>query len=120
MREMVELLVLDLVEQELVTDQMVLTIGYDIENLTDPKRRQSYRGEIATDSYGRSVPKQTHGSISLGRYTSSTKLIMKAVMELFDRIADENLLVRRINLAANRVTPEAVIQETKSPEQLTL
>lgn len=120
MREMVELLVLDLVEQELVTDQMVLTIGYDIENLTDPKRRQSYRGEITTDSYGRAIPKQAHGSINLGRHTSSTKLIMKSVMELFDRIADENLLVRRINLTANRVTSEAAIQETKSPEQLSL
>ena len=119
-REMTDLLVLDLVDKGLVTDQLVLTIGYDIENLTDPKRRQSYRGEITTDSYGRAIPKQAHGSINLGRHTSSTKLIMKSVMELFDRIADENLLVRRINLTANRVTPEAVIQETKSPEQLSL
>ena len=119
-REMAELLVLDLVEQELLTDQMVLTVGYDIENLADADRRQSYLGAIATDSYGRSIPKQAHGSLNLGRYTSSTKLIVKAVMELFDRIVDKHLLVRRANLVANHVVDEAVIQEAGSPAQLDL
>ena len=119
-REMTELLVLDLVEKELLTDQMVLTVGYDIENLTDTKIRQSYRGTIATDNYGRSVPKQAHGSINLGRHTSSTKLISKAVLELFDRIVDENLLVRRVNLAANHVIDETSIEEADRPEQLNL
>ncbi len=119
-REMTELLVLDLVEKELVTDQMVLTIGYDIENLSDPKRRQSYHGPITTDSYGRSIPKQAHGSINLDRHTSSTKLILQAVMELFDRIVDEDLLVRRVNLAANHVLNVATVRDTRSFKQLDL
>ena len=119
-REMAELLVLELVEKELLTDQMVLTIGYDIENLTDTKRRQAYLGEITTDRYGRSIPKQAHGSINLDRHTSSTKLIVKAVVELFDRIVDEKLLVRRANLVANHVVDEAAVREAGSPEQLDL
>ena len=119
-KEMTELLVLDLVEQELVTNQMVLTIGYDIENLADPKRRQSYQGGITTDRYGRSIPKQAHGSINLNQRTSSTKLIMKAVMELFDRIVDENLLIRRVNLTANHLIHEASIQKSECHEQINL
>lgn len=119
-REMTELLVLDLVEKELLTDQMVLTVGYDIENLTDTKRRQAYLGAITTDRYGRSIPKQTHGSINLNRYTSSTKLILKAVMELFDRIVDETLLIRRVNLTANNVVCETTIKGGGGPEQLDL
>ncbi len=119
-REMTELLVLDLVGQELVTNQMVLTIGYDIENLADSARRQSYQGEITTDRYGRSIPKQAHGSINLNQHTSSTMLIMEAVMELFDRIADKSLLVRRVNLTANQVIHEAGIQKTECQEQISL
>ena len=119
-REMTEQLVLELVEKELLTDQMVLTIGYDIENLTDTKRRQAYLGAITADRYGRSIPKQAHGSINLGRHISSTKLIVKAVMELFDSIVDENLLVRRANLVANHVVDEATVREAGSPEQLDL
>lgn len=119
-REMAELLVLDLVEKGLVTNQIVLTIGYDIENLRDPLKRQSYQGKISIDSYGRSIPKHAHGSINLGRYTSSTKLIVKSMMELFDRIVDENLLVRRVNIAANDVQDEATIKEKESFQQLSL
>ncbi|MEM5766845.1 MAG: DNA methylase, partial [Bacillota bacterium] len=119
-REMTELLVLDLVEQGLLTDQMVLSVGYDIENLADEKARKAYHGEITTDRYGRSIPKQAHGSINLGRHSSSTKLIMKAVMELFDRIVDETLLVRRLNLTANHVVGEETVEKAGSPEQLDL
>ena len=119
-REMAELLVLDLVEKELMTDQMVLSVGYDIENLMDSKRRQSYHGSITIDRYGRSIPKQAHGSINLDRHTSSTKLILQAVMELFDRIVDQDLLVKRINLTANHIIDEAIIQEGGSPQQLNL
>jgi len=75
-REMTDLLALDLVDKGLVTNQLVLTIGYDIENLTDPKRRQAYRGEVTTDHYGRAIPRHAHGTANLGRYTSSTKLIL--------------------------------------------
>ncbi|KAF5065295.1 DNA polymerase IV [anaerobic digester metagenome] len=106
-REMAELLVLDLVEKELVTDQMTLMVGYDIDNLSDPEIRKAYHGEITTDRYGRSVPKHAHGSANLERQSSSTKLIVGAVMELFDRIVNPKLLVRRVNLTANHVVSEA-------------
>lgn len=106
-REMTDLLVLDLVDKGLVTDQMVLTVGYDVENLTDPARRARYHGPVETDRYGRRIPKQAHGSINLDSHTSSTKKIMCAVSELFDRIVDRNLLVRRMYVVANHVLPEA-------------
>ena len=119
-KEMTDLLVLDLVEKGLVTDQMVLTIGYDIENLSDPARSRLYNGPVTTDHYGRQVPKHAHGTINLKRQTSSTQLIMQAVMELYDRIADRNLLIRRITLVANRVVFETSISKTDSFEQLDL
>ena len=101
-REMTERLVLDLVEHHLVTDQMVLTVGYDIENVT----AGTYSGEITVDRYGRKIPKHAHGTVNLGRHTSSTMKIMEAVLGLYDRIADKALLVRRINLTANHVVDE--------------
>ena len=119
-REMTDLLVLDLVDKGLVTDQMVLTVGYDIENLTDPRRRSTYRGEVTTDPYGRKIPKHAHGTANLGRRTSSTRLITDAVMELFDRIVDGDLLVRRINLVANHVLPETAVQQELAFDQLDL
>lgn len=119
-REMTDLLVLDLVDKRLVTDQLVLTVGYDIENLTNPEIKKSYHGAITTDRYGRTVPKSAHGSTNLGRQTSSTKLILHAVTELFERIVDKNLLVRRVNITANHVVDEASIQKTDNFEQLDL
>ena len=107
LREMADSLVMDLVEKGLVTDQLVVTIGYDIENLTDPERRKKYRGDIVKDHYGRQIPKHAHGTANLDGHTSSTKKIMCAVSELFDRIVDKNLLVRRLNIVANHVLPEA-------------
>ena len=106
-REMTDLLVLDLVDKGLVTDQIVLTIGYDRENLTDPERRKVYKGEITRDPYGREIPKHAHGTAHLGRYTASTRLITDAMMGLYDRITDPELLVRRVNLVAARILPEA-------------
>ena len=108
-REMVDLLVLDLVDKGLVTDQIVLTIGYDRENLTDPGRRKQYRGEVIRDPYGREIPKHAHGCANLGRQTASTKRITEAVMALYDRITDPNLLVRRVNVVAARITLERSI-----------
>ena len=105
-KEMTQLLVLDLTEKGLVTNQIVLTVGYDIENLTDFAIRSGYKGEIVTDRYGRKIPKHAHGTANLECYTSSAKLISKAVSELFDRIIDKNLLSRRITLCANRVISE--------------
>ena len=119
-REMTDLLVLDLVDKGLVTDQMVLTVGYDVENLTDPKRRQAYRGEITTDHYGRKVPRHAHGTANLHRRTASTRLITEAVMELYDRIVDPELLVRRINLVANNITPESAVTAEQAFQQLDL
>lgn len=119
-REMTDLLVLDLVDKRLVTDQLVLTVGYDIENLTNPRIKKSYHGAITTDHYGRAVPKSAHGTANLGRQTSSTKLIMDAVTELFEGIVDENLLVRRINITANHIVDEATVQQTDNYEQLDL
>ncbi len=107
LREMADMLSLDLVEKGLVTDQLVVTIGYDIENLTDPQRRKKYHGDIVKDHYGRQIPKHAHGTINLERYTSSTKKIVGAAAELYDRIADKNLLVRRLNIVANHVLPES-------------
>nr|WP_303182504.1 DNA methylase [Lachnoclostridium phocaeense] len=106
-REMADLLALDLVDKCLVTDQIVLTVGYDIENLKDQERMRGYHGEIVTDRYGRAVPKHAHGTLNLDTYTSSSSRIMEAVSALFDRIVDKSLLVRRLNVTANRVIPEA-------------
>ncbi len=106
-REMTDALVLDLVDKGLLTDQIVLTVGYDIENLTDPARAEAYHGEVTTDGYGRKIPKHGHGSVNLGRPTASTARIVEAMMALFDRVADRNLLVRRLNVTACRVIPES-------------
>lgn len=119
-REMTDLLVLDLVEKRLVTDQMVLTVGYDIENLSDPKIAKNYKGDVTVDHYGRRVPKHAHGTVNLNRQTSSTKLIIDAVMELYDRIVNPNLLVRRINVVANHLVDERSVTEEASFEQLDL
>jgi DNA polymerase V len=119
-REMTDLLVLDLVDKGLVTDQMVLTIGYDVENLTDPTRRKLYKGQVTTDHYGRQIPKHAHGSINLEKQTSSTHLIMDAVTELFDRIVDKNLLVRRITVVANHVVDEKNVKKEEKYVQLDL
>ncbi|MGN0513160.1 MAG: DNA methylase [Lachnospiraceae bacterium] len=118
--EMTDLLVLDMVDKHLMTDQIVLTLGYDIENLTDAGRRKAYKGEVTTDHYGRSVPKHAHGTINLAKKTSSTKLIMDAVTKLYDRIADKNLLIRRITVTANKVVDERDAQKYGSYEQLEL
>lgn len=107
LREMADLLVLDLVDKGLVTDQIVVTVGYDIENLTDPERSKKYHGAIVKDHYGRQIPKHAHGTANLDGHTSSTKKIMCAASELFDQIVDKNLLIRRLNITANHVLPEA-------------
>lgn len=119
-REMTDLLVLDLVDKGLVTDQMVLTIGYDIENLSNPKIKKSYNGPVTTDYYGRSIPKHAHGSVNLGSLTSSSKRILNAVMDLYSQIVDENLLVRRVNITANHVVDESSSVKPASFEQLQL
>ena len=117
-KEMADNLSLELVEKKLVTSQLVLVIGYDIENLTDIGRRKAYSGEIKTDFYGREVPKHARGTANIIRQTSSTKLITEAVTELYERIVDKNLLIRRINLTACNVIRECDIINDEMPEQL--
>ena len=117
---MAELLSLDLVAKRVVTDQIVLTVGYDIENLREGGEHIEYHGETVTDPYGRKIPKHAHGTANIGEFTSSTKLITDAVLKLFDNIADENLLTRRINICANHVIFESDADEKKEYEQLDL
>ena len=105
-KEMTELLALELVEKKLVTDQLVLTIGYDVENLKNDEIRKLYKDEITEDRYGRKVPKHAHGTINLEEKTASTKKLMEAVEKLYDRIINDKLLTRRINLTANKVVKE--------------
>ena len=119
-REMADALALDLVEKGLAADQLVLTVGYDIENLSDPARRAAYKGEVTTDGYGRSIPKHAHGSVNLGRYTCSAKCIVEQTLALFERITQPQLLVRRLNLVANRVLPQTEAPSQPETEQLDL
>ena len=117
-KEMTELLTLDLVEKRLVTNQIVLTVGYDIENLTNPAIKASYSGEITIDRYGRKTPKHAHGTINLDHRTSSTKTITKAVMELYERIINKNLLTRRIYVVANNVVDQETVEKEQLYEQI--
>lgn len=118
-REMADLLVLDLVDHRLVTDQITLTVGYDRENLSDPRRKQAYHGAVTTDGYGRAIPKHAHGTTHLDGFTSSTVEIVEAMTQLFDRIVDPTLLVRRLNITANHVCHEQSVT-IQAPQQLSL
>ncbi len=121
LREMADALSLDLVEKRLVTDQIVITVGYDIENLTDPKRRKQYHGQVVTDRYGRQIPKHAHGTQNLDGFSSSTQKIMDAASALYDRVVDQTLLIRRMNITANHVVDEAsASQQEEAYEQLDL
>ncbi len=117
-KEMAELLTLDLVKKDLITSKLVLTIGYDIDNLKNPEISKCYFGEITLDHYGRKVPKHAHGTINIDHKTSSTKIITNAVMELYERIINKDLLVRRINLTAEDVVNEKDYKNVKAYEQM--
>ena len=108
-KEMTELLSLELVEKKVLTDKLVLTIGYDIENLISPTIKKNYHGKIVMDHYGRFIPYPSHGTINLEKKTSSTKIIMKNVLRLFDESIEEKLLVRRINISACNLSLESDI-----------
>ena len=118
--EMADQLALELVAHGLVTNQLTLTVGYDKENLRDQKRRQQYSGQVSTDRYGRQVPKHAHGTVHLEEYTASSKRITAAVLELFDRVVDKTLSIRRMYLTANRVAEECSISQEAAMEQLDL
>ncbi len=118
---MADLLALDLVDKRLVTDQIVLTVGYDKVNLSDPKMRRHCQSPVSTDHYGRSVPKHAHGSKNLPRATSSAKLLMREVCALYDDIINKQLLIRRLYLTAARVVSETMsADKSASFEQLEL
>ena len=119
-REMTESLVLDLVDKGLVTDQMVLTVGYDRGNLLEPGLMKSYNGEVTKDRYGRSVPKHAHGTVNLKKQTSSTEMIVEAVLRLYDEIIRKDFLVRRIAIAANHVVDESSVRNEPVFEQMDL
>ena len=114
-REMTDGLIMDLVEKNFVTDQVVLTVGYDTESVD-----ADFKGEVTTDWYGRKVPKTAHGSENIGRQTSSTKLIMDAMLRLYDRIVDKQLLIRRMYVVANHVVPMDSVREEPEYEQMDL
>ena len=117
-QEMSDMLALDLVDRHLVTDQLVLTVGYDMENLRD--RKNQYQGEVTTDRYGRKVPKHAHGTTNLEKQTSSAKVIVKAILELYDRIINKKFLIRRITLGANHIVDEDSVVQKPVFEQLDL
>lgn len=119
-REMTDMLVLQLVEKRLVTSQIVLTIGYDIDNLKSSSGRKKYQGEIKTDRYGRKIPKHGHGTVNLDNPTSSTSTIMKAVLDLYERITDKTLLIRRVYITANQLTDEKLTAAEPVYQQMNL
>ena len=119
-QEMADSLSLDLVDKRLVTRQLVLTVGYDIKNLKDPKLRKRYHGEITTDHYGRQIPRHAHGTVNLPRQTSSSSQIITAVTDLYARIVNPELLVRRLTLTATHVAEEIPMEQKETYEQLNL
>ena len=119
-QEMAEAMALNLVSKRLVTDQMVMTVSYDVECLTRPEIRAKYHGEITTNYYGKPVPKHAHGTFNFPRQTSSSRQIMGAASELFHRIVNPDLLIRRLNIAVNHVVGESACVERVVPRQLDL
>ena len=117
-KEMTELLTLDLVKKNLVTDKLVLDINYDVSNLSDQKLKTNYNGEISTDYYGRNVPKHAHGTANIDHKTSSTKIITSKVVELYDHIINKNLLTRRITITAQGVINENTQEDRQMFEQI--
>lgn len=119
-REMAEHIALDLVEKGLLTPQLVLTVGYDIENLDTPDKRSAYHGAVVSDPYGRILPKHAHGTSNLPHPTSSTQKITDAALRLYDRITDPSLLIRRVTFSVNKVAPEDTCSIQPDFQQLDL
>jgi DNA polymerase V len=120
-REMAEEMALKLVRKRLVTDQLVLTVGYDVESLTRPEIRAKYHGEITNNYYGKPVPKHAHGTYNFDRPTSLSSQLMDGAAELFDKHVNADLLIRRLNITANHVIPEEIaLKQDNAPQQLDL
>ena len=120
LREMADQLVLDLSDKKLVTDQLVLTVGYDIENLAVPQRCSNYQGPVVLDSYGRQIPRHAHGTASISCHTASSKELIRAASDLFDRIVNPILLIRRLSITANHTVPERSVSTPILYEQMNL
>ncbi len=119
-KEMADNMAMNLVSKRLVTDQIILTIGYDAESLINPAIRATYKGPVTTDHYGRAVPKYAQGTERLNRMTSSARLLIRATTSLFDRIVNPNLLIRRLNLTVNHVVDRTTAKKTEKPVELDL
>lgn len=104
--EMADAISLDLVDKRLVADQLILTVGYDRESLSQPDNASAYHGDVVIDYYGRTIPKHAHGTANLDGFSSSSKEIIDAVMSLYDSIVNRNLLIRRLNITTNHIIPE--------------
>ena len=120
LREMVDQLVLDLADKKLITDQLVLTVGYDIENLAVPQRCSNYQGPVVLDSYGRQIPRHAHGTANLSCHTASSKELIRAASDLSDRIVNPILLIRRLSITANHTVPERSVSTPILYEQMNL
>lgn len=113
-KEMTDALSLSLVDKKLVTDQLVLTVSYDRESLTNPEIAEQYKGPVSKDYYGRLTPKHAHGTVNLGGHTSSSRQMLKAVVGLYRSIVNPILLIRRLNVTVNHVIPEDKIEEPQA------
>ena len=119
--EMADAISLDLVEKRLVTNQLILTVGFDRESLEQPEVAARYQGNIVSDYYGRTVPKHAHGTANLNGHSSSSKEIIEAVISLYDKIVDHDLLIRRLNITTNNIISETeATNKSKGPVQLDL
>lgn len=118
--EMTDALALDLIDKKLLTDQIVLEIGYDVESLTSPSIRAKYHGKVATDHYGRRVPLHSHGTTNFEAPTSSARKLIESVLALYDKIANPVLLIRRITISANHLEPEGFVSARHKCVQLDL
>ncbi|WP_304263903.1 hypothetical protein [Kallipyga massiliensis] len=116
MREMADLLALDLVARGLVTDQVSLTVGYDVVNLRDPHLAQAYHGEVTKDMYDRRLPKEAHKSLPLGMATAASSVIMEALTRIFDQVVDPRLYIRRLYVVADRVMAEREVRTDQASQ----
>ena len=119
-KEMADLLVLEMISKEYETDMLVLTIEYDAENLQNPNYKKFCRGEIKEDRYGREVPKPAHGTFRLDKKTFSTRIISEGFVYLYDEIINRNLLIRKIYLTVGNLTDEKELKQENQYEQVNL
>ena len=113
-------IVLDMVQKHFVTDMLVLTVEYDVENLKNAEFSKNYNGEIKEDRYGRKVPKPEHGTFRLDKKTFSTRIISEGFVYLYDEIINRNLLIRKIYLTVGNLTDEKELKQENQYEQVNL